>query len=67
MDQLVTAQEIADHLGLSHPDVVHNWRRRHPDFPSPVIDKGHNVRLWFLPDVEKWAKANDRWPAKPDE
>ncbi len=40
MDDLVSAQEIADALGLSHAANVHAWIRRYRDkplpFPAPI-------------------------------
>jgi hypothetical protein len=32
---LVSVTEIADRAGTT-PGVVHQWRRRHADFPKPV-------------------------------
>ena len=37
---LVGTQEIADRLGLSHSESVHNLRRRHADFPKPFAELG---------------------------
>jgi predicted DNA-binding transcriptional regulator AlpA len=56
---LVGAAEIADRLGVSMPQVVHTWRRRHADFPKPVavLQLGH---IWYWPDVEKWARQTGR-------
>ena len=58
-DHLVGAAEIAQRLGLAHPETVHNWRRRHPEFPQPVATVG-NVSVWSWPDVEAWARATGR-------
>ena len=38
------APEIADRLGLARPQVVHNWRYRHADFPKPLVELG---QAWF--------------------
>ena len=35
---LVGAAEIARRLGLAHTERVHNWRRRYPNFPAPVLE-----------------------------
>jgi hypothetical protein len=61
VDDLVGAQEIADRLDVSRPQVIHVWRSRHPDFPEPVtrLSMGY---LWSWPDVERWAKATGRLP-----
>ena len=33
---LVGTAEIAARLGVKRPGVVHDWRRRYPDFPEPI-------------------------------
>jgi hypothetical protein len=64
VDELVGAAEIADRLGVNKSTVVHDWRRRYPDFPEPVATlKAGLVFAW--PDVEKWAKATGRELAAP--
>ena len=59
MDQLVGAAEIAERLGSNRTTYVHDLRRRHPDFPTPVatLKSGY---VWAWPDVEKWARATGR-------
>jgi transposase-like protein len=57
--ELVGAAEIADRLGLAHPEAVHNWRRRHQDFPEPVT-RLRQAMIWYWPDVEKWARQTGR-------
>jgi hypothetical protein len=59
IDQLVGAVEIADRLGVARPQVVHDWRRRHEDFPAPVAVISR-VGLWYWPEVERWARATGR-------
>jgi len=59
VDDLVGAAEIADRLGLSHPQVVTNWRRRHDDFPDPIA-KLSQALVWAWPDVVRWLKATGR-------
>jgi len=59
LDDLVDATEIARRLGVSRPQVVHDWRRRHPEFPDPVL-RIANVHVWLWPDVAKWAKSTGR-------
>lgn len=61
VDQLVGATEIAERLGVTRPNVVHEWARRHEDFPSPVLQL-RRVKIWHWPDVENWAKATGRLP-----
>lgn len=60
MDQLVGAAEIAARLTPSGAtSIVHDWRRRYPDFPEPVATLKAGL-VWAWPDVEKWAKATGR-------
>lgn len=59
VSQLVGAAEIATRLGAKRPQVVHDWRRRHPDFPEPVAQLSQ-VLVWAWPDVEAWAKKTGR-------
>ncbi len=59
MDQLVGAAEIASRLGVKRSTVVHDWRRRHEDFPEPVATLKAGL-VWAWPDVVKWAKATGR-------
>jgi hypothetical protein len=58
-DDLVGTAEIALRLGVGRPQVVHDWRRRHPDFPAPVAMLSH-FHVWAWPDVEAWAKRTGR-------
>jgi predicted DNA-binding transcriptional regulator AlpA len=57
--QLVGAAEIAERLGLGKSTVVHDWRRRHDDFPEPVADLTMGL-VWAWPDVERWARKTGR-------
>ena len=59
VDQLVGTTEIAARLGVQRPQVVHDWRRRHADFPKPLTVVSR-VGLWYWPEVEKWARATGR-------
>jgi predicted DNA-binding transcriptional regulator AlpA len=57
-DELVGVAEIAERLGVG-TSVVHDWTRRHTDFPSPVL----TLRMGFVfawPEVERWAKKTGR-------
>lgn len=60
-DQLVGAAEIAARLGVKRPQVVHDWRRRHPDFPEPVVSL-RQAMIWHWPDIEAWARGTKRLP-----
>jgi hypothetical protein len=56
---LVGTSEIAERLGVSRHQVVHDWRRRHPDFPEPVAQLKRGA-IWNWPDVERWARKTGR-------
>ena len=56
---LVGAPEIAERLGLARPQVVHNWRYRHADFPAPVAELRQG-NVWYWPDVEQWLLRTGR-------
>lgn len=59
VDDIVSASEIAARLGVKRRGVVHDWRRRHPDFPEPVAQVAL-VHLWVWPEVERWARKTGR-------
>lgn len=44
-DNIVSANEIAERLGLSFPNVVHAWQQRHESFPQPVM-VFKSCKLW---------------------
>ena len=53
VDDLVGAYEIAVRLGMARPQVIHEWRRRHPDFPEPVAAL-KTALIWDWNAVETW-------------
>lgn len=56
VDDLVDAKEVAKILGLTHPNTVHLYQRRHGDMPQPVLDRGpQTAKLWLRSEIEKWA------------
>jgi len=59
VEDLVGAHEIAARLGVSRPQVVHDWRRRHPDFPAPIAQL-KTALIWDWRDVEAWAVRTGR-------
>jgi predicted DNA-binding transcriptional regulator AlpA len=59
-DDLVGVAEIANRLGLG-TSVVHSWRRRHRDFPKPIVHL-HMGLVWSWEDVEEWARSTGRVP-----
>lgn len=54
-EDLISASEVAEILGLSHYNTVTTYLRRYEDFPQPVVDlsKGR-IRLWLRPDIVAW-------------
>jgi hypothetical protein len=60
-DNLVGAHEVAQRLGVSRPQVIHEWRKRHPDFPQPVATLTNGL-IWDWTDIQKWARATGRGP-----
>jgi hypothetical protein len=63
VDELVGTAEIADRLEVAGPAVVHDWRRRHPDFPAPIALVS-SVYVWAWPDVKRWARRTSRLPVQ---
>ena len=59
LDDLVGAYEIAQRLGVARPQVVHEWRRRHADFPKPIATL-KTALIWDWRDVSIWAKTTNR-------
>ncbi len=59
VELLVDAVEIAARLGVKRPQVIHDWRRRHEEFPQPVAQFG-GVRVWLWPEIEEWARSTNR-------
>jgi hypothetical protein len=55
----VGAAEIAQRLGVARPNVIHDWRHRHADFPEPVAQL-RQALVWSWPDVERWARRTGR-------
>ncbi|MEV6490806.1 N-6 DNA methylase, partial [Actinoplanes sp. NPDC051633] len=58
----VTAADIARIAGVGRA-AVSNWRRRHPDFPSPVGGPATSPTFAW-PEVESWLTANGRAASK---
>lgn len=55
----VTASQIAK-LAAVGPSAVSNWRRRFPDFPTPVGATADGKDLFLLAEVRRWLDANGR-------
>lgn len=57
-EDFVGVAEIAERLGVG-TSVVHDWRRRHSDFPAPVLRLRMGL-LWVWTDVARWARESGR-------
>lgn len=62
---LVGAAEIALRLGLKHPQSVSLLKRRHSDFPEPIMSLA-KAFVWAWPDIAAWARATGRLPDDDD-
>lgn len=58
-DDLIGPEEVAALIGLTNTNGVSVYRKRHPDFPEPVVLKGRCV-LWVRQDIERWAEQRKR-------
>lgn len=59
VDDLVGAHEIAQRLGVARPQVIHEWRRRHADFPEPIAAL-KTALIWDWREISLWAKSTGR-------
>ena len=59
IDDLVGAHEIAQRLGVARPQVVHEWRRRHADFPEPIATL-KTALIWDWSEIKTWADQTGR-------
>ena len=58
-DDIVGAHEIAVRLHVGRPQVVHEWRRRHDDFPEPIATL-KTALIWDWSEVADWAESTGR-------
>jgi predicted DNA-binding transcriptional regulator AlpA len=55
VDDLADAHDVAELLGLAHPNTVHQYQRRYPDMPRPVYQpRGRRARLWLRSEILEW-------------
>jgi SAM-dependent methyltransferase/predicted DNA-binding transcriptional regulator AlpA len=57
-DALVSLADVAEMAGVTRP-AVSNWRRRNPDFPSPVRETGA-TSLFRLADLRLWMRKHGK-------
>jgi len=61
VEDLLSASEVAEILGLAHYNSVTTYLRRYDDFPRPVVDKsGGRIRLWTRKDIELWGRNRSK-------
>ena len=54
-EDLVSASEVAELLGLAQHNSVTTYLNRYDDFPRPVVDKsGGHIRLWLRQEISTW-------------
>jgi predicted DNA-binding transcriptional regulator AlpA len=58
-DEQVGAHEIAQCLGVARPQVIHEWRQRHQDFPKPIAML-KTALIWNWREVATWAVQTGR-------
>jgi hypothetical protein len=55
VDDLASAVEVAEMLGLAQHNSVTTYLHRYDDFPRPTIEKsGGRIRLWLRQDILDW-------------
>lgn len=55
VDDLVSAAEVAEILGLAQHNSVTTYLHRYDDFPRPAIEKsGGRIRLWLRQEILEW-------------
>lgn len=57
-DDLLTADQVAQLLGLTSGRAISVYRQRFADFPTPEVARGGRVVLWLRQDVEAWRAAH---------
>lgn len=57
IDDLLDASEVAEMLGLAFRNSAHQYLKRYPDFPRPVIDRP-GLKLWLRSEVRAWDRRH---------
>jgi len=58
VDDLADAHEVAEMLGLKHPNTVHQYQRRYAEMPRPVYKPGaRRAQLWLKSEIEAWRRS----------
>lgn len=59
VEDLLSAAEVAELLGLSMRQVVSTYARRYDSFPTPAVVKSNgHTKLWIREDVEEWNRVH---------
>ena len=60
-EELIDAHDVANILGLAHPNSVSTYLKRYADMPRPVVDLGRGrPRMWLRPEIESWSDRRAR-------
>lgn len=58
VDDLADAHDVAEMLGLAHPNTVHQYQRRYAEMPTPVYKPGgRRAQLWLRSEIEAWMRT----------
>ena len=64
-EDLIDAHDVAEILGLTHPNSVSTYLKRYDDMPRPVVDLGRGrPRLWVRSDIKTWGQMRKSRPAE---
>ena len=66
VESLLSAQQVAEIIGLSNRNGVSVYQRRYPDFPAPVVSQGR-CRLWVIDEIKAWAESHSPLPGEVSE
>ena len=59
IENILSAQEVAEVLGLGLRNSITVYRGRYPDFPEP-LKEWPGFKVWNRPDVTRWARKHRR-------
>lgn len=59
-EDLIDAHDVAEILGLSHPNSLSPYLHRYPGMPKPGVDLGRGrPRPWVRQETGQWADKRD--------
>ncbi len=59
LDYLEGTADIAQRLNVKRSHLIHDWRRRNPEVPKPIVELT-GILLWDWQDFERWARDSGR-------